>query len=352
MAPPTGAAPKSPVAGEPPRGADQAVADPGKAAAVVNALGAVAAVSPQSVETSTAALAVDPAATVAASPSPRRGTKVDSAGMSSRVVVNPPAAQSRVAGAGTIATTVAMDRTEEASGHTPPSDAAVVTHSSAANRPARADRAPANADRPASAPGAIQSKPDADPPTSLDGVQQLSAQSQTQWQAMPADQTGTAKTVTVVSEASPAPPLAPAVNGAKLRDALASVANHAVLRSEASGQIDVPELGRVAVRAHTSGGTVDVEVTAEGSEARATLRGHVGAMTADLRAADVPVGRFTVDRTDAPSLGSSLASSTSSRDGGNNQGGHSARDNGPQADGDNGSEAVEVTVPRRVRIVL
>jgi flagellar hook-length control protein FliK len=328
------------------------VGDPGKAAAALNAVVAVAALSPGSVETSTAALAVDPVAPVVASPPPRRGTKVDSAAMSSPVVVNPPAVQSRAAGAGATATAVAMNRTEEPSGHTPPSDVPEVTHSSAANRPARADRSAMNADHPAPALGANQSKPDGDPPTSLDGVHQLNAQSQTQGQVVPTDQAGTAKTVTVVSEASPATPLAPAVAGAKLRDALASVANHAVLRSEASGQIDVPELGRVAVRAHSSGGTVDVEVTAESTDARAMLRGHVGAMTADLHAADVPVGRFTVDRTDAPSLGSSTGSSTSSRDGGNNQGGQYTRDGGPQADAESVSEAAKATVPRRVRIVL
>ena len=169
---------------------------------------------------------------------------------------------------------------------------------------------------------------------------------------MPTDLAGTAKTVTVVSEASPATPPAPAVAGAKLRDALASVANHAVLRSEASGQIDVPELGRVAVRAHSSGGTVDVEVTADSTDARAMLRGHVGAMTADLHAADVPVGRFTVDRTEAASLGSAGGSSTSSRDGGNHQGSPYTRDGGPQTDAESVSEAAKVTVPRRVRIVL
>jgi hypothetical protein len=157
--------------------------------------------------------------------------------------------------------------------------------------------------------------------------------------------------VTVVSKASPAIASSPGDAGARLRDALASVANHAVLRGEASGQIDVPELGRVAVRAHSIGGAVDVEVTAEGSDARATLRGHVGAMTADLHAADVPVGRFTIDRSEA-AFGTSPGSSTSSSGRDSHQGGSSARDGGTQPDGDDASQAAEAVVPRRVRIVL
>ena len=107
---------------------------------------------------------------------------------------------------------------------------------------------------------------------------------------------GGAKTMTVVTKASPAADASPAATSERLRDALASVTNRAVLRAPATGHIDVPELGRIAVRAHSAGGSVDVDVTADHADARAILRGHVGGMTADLHQADVPVSRVNVER--------------------------------------------------------
>jgi len=130
---------------------------------------------------------------------------------------------------------------------------------------------------------------------------------------------GSAKPLAVVTEPS-ALPVDGALAGARLRDALASVANHAVLRNAASGEIDVPELGRVAVRAHTVGGAVDVDITADRPDARAALRLHSGAITNDLREADVRVSRLTIEAshggpTDATaSDGSSGASSRRNND--------------------------------------
>jgi hypothetical protein len=138
--------------------------------------------------------------------------------------------------------------------------------------------------------------------------------------------------------------------GAKLRDAFASVANRAVLRGPATGQINVPELGRVVVRAHNVGGAVDVDVSADRSDARVTLRGHVSAMATDLRQADVPLARLTVDRAH-DAFGQSTGSSPSFRDR-DPQAHDSPRDNAPRAEEDSQPLPTEASVPRRVRIVL
>ncbi|HXN30702.1 MAG TPA: flagellar hook-length control protein FliK, partial [Polyangiaceae bacterium] len=225
------------------------------------------------------------------------------------------------------------------------------THFAGPGKPAPVDHASASVDGPSAPPAAARPKLDEVTPVSADSVQQPDTQPQALLEVAPVDAASPAKTLTVVTKASPTAAVPSAAVGARLRDALVSVANHAVLRGEATGQIDVPELGRVAVRAHSAGGTVNVEVTAEAPEARAMLRGHVGAMTADLHAADVPVGRLTVDRAGASS-GNSLGSSMSSRDRGASTGGESARDNRPQSDGDSAPAVVEAITPRRVRIVL
>ncbi len=142
--------------------------------------------------------------------------------------------------------------------------------------------------------------------------------------------------------------------GARLRDAFASVANHAVLRGAASGEIDIPELGRVAVHARTVSGAVDVDIAAERPETRAALHMHASAMTADLREADVRVSRLTIDAShatprsqDAP--GSDGSSGASAR--GQNE--SSARDSARDGD-DSGSDDQEENAPPigRVRIVL
>jgi hypothetical protein len=288
------------------------------------------------------ASATDPVVGTVAPASPRRGT-----------IVLDPVVRTVVSASENRAAFMAI-LSKETTGRAPTFDtqpqAPVATHSPAATGPERVDHASASAESASTASAAPQSKVDGVASASPENGQQPNAQPQAQLQPATLDVGGGANAVTVVSKASPAAALSPSA-GAKLRDALASVANHAVLRGEASGQIDVPELGRVAVRAHSVGGAVDVEVTAEGSDARATLHGHIGAMTADLRAADVPVGRFTIDRTDASS-GSTLGSSTSSRDRDPNAGGHSARDNRPQADADDAPAGVGAAAPGRVRIVL
>jgi flagellar hook-length control protein FliK len=159
-----------------------------------------------------------------------------------------------------------------------------------------------------------------------------------------------AKTMTAVTKASAVGETAVASGGAKLRDALVSVANHAVLRGPATGQIDVPELGRVMVRAHNVGGAADVDVTADRPDTRIALQGHVHSMTVDLRQADVPVARVTVDRAHGP-FGQSAGSSSSSRDG-DAQAHDSSRENPQLADDDVQPQPTDPSSPRRVRIVL
>ena len=130
-----------------------------------------------------------------------------------------------------------------------------------------------------------------------------------------------------------------------------SVANHAVLRAPATGQIDVPELGRVEVRAHAVGGGVDVAVSADQADTRATLRGHLGAMTADLREADVPVARVSVERGDATASHGQAAQSSARDRGTHTQ--DSPRDQSPRDTRQDEEPTNPVLVaPRRVRIVL
>src|SRR5262249_3391731 len=149
--------------------------------------------------------------------------------------------------------------------------------------------------------------------------------------------------------ATPSAEVAAPGAGERLREALASVANHAVLRAPATGQIDVPELGRVMVHAHNVGGAVDVNVTADRADTRAVLRGHVNGMTDDRHQAGVPVARLTVDR--AQAHGQSFGSTPSFRDGGANTPG-SRRDDTTSPDGDDEPTTNGGASPGRVRIVL
>ena len=83
--------------------------------------------------------------------------------------------------------------------------------------------------------------------------------------------------------------------------AMVSASNQAVIQRAASGNVDVPELGRVAVRAASLGGRVDVDVASDRAETRAALHASAGAMAADLRQAEVPLRHLRFDGTDAGS---------------------------------------------------
>jgi hypothetical protein len=159
---------------------------------------------------------------------------------------------------------------------------------------------------------------------------------------------GRAKTVTVVTKATPGADASAAATSARLRDALASVTNHAVLRGPATGHIDVPDLGRIAVRAHTNNGSVDVDVSADHADTRAVLRGHVNGMTADLHQADVPVSRVSVER-GTSAFGDSQGSAA--RDPGANRQ-DSSRDQQTSLEQDDEPTPGDTGAAKRVRIVL
>jgi hypothetical protein len=108
------------------------------------------------------------------------------------------------------------------------------------------------------------------------------------------------------------------------------------------------------VRARTVSGAVDVEITADRADARAALHQHAGAMTSDLREADVRVGRMTIDAPNGAgkagqsplSDGSGAMSSNRQNDGSSRDASHDADDTTPH---DPEPQAQPVG---RVRIVL
>jgi hypothetical protein len=135
--------------------------------------------------------------------------------------------------------------------------------------------------------------------------------------------------------------------GRRLREAVVSASNQAVIRRTATGEIDVPELGRVAVRAVSSaGGTVDVDVKAVRPETRAALHAAAGPMAADLRRADVPLGQLRFERVD----GHSTPSDTSGRHGTSSH--DTTRDHSEPQERDEEERPVVTDSPHRVRIVL
>jgi hypothetical protein len=105
--------------------------------------------------------------------------------------------------------------------------------------------------------------------------------------------------------------LTPSEGTARIREAMVSVANQAVIRGSSSGTLDIPDFGRVAVNARAEGGSLNVSVSATHSSMQQTLQGHANAMVADLRHAALPVSRLTIDHpnTSSGSRGSSTADS-------------------------------------------
>ncbi len=105
-----------------------------------------------------------------------------------------------------------------------------------------------------------------------------------------------AKTVTAVNRPSSGSLTIADPARSRLRDALSFVANQAALRRGAVGELDVPELGRVVIRAEKgTGGAVDVHIEADRAETRGVLHASAAAMAADLREADVPLGQIQID---------------------------------------------------------
>ncbi len=130
---------------------------------------------------------------------------------------------------------------------------------------------------------------------------------------------------------------------------IVSAANHAVIQRVASGSLEVPELGRVAVRATSDGKQVDIEVAAERVDARTLLHGSAQAMAADLREAAIPVRHLRFGDADTGGLPSGMAS-------GHQGPGSGARDHAPSArkESEPATETAPLPSARRgtVRIVL
>jgi hypothetical protein len=111
-------------------------------------------------------------------------------------------------------------------------------------------------------------------------------------QAAPESPNDSAKTLTAVKPPSPtAMTMADAGRG-RLRDATTSVANRGVLSRGVVGEIELPELGRVVVRAETRGGSVDVRIESDRADTHATLYAAAPEVTADLQTADVKIGQL------------------------------------------------------------
>lgn len=155
-----------------------------------------------------------------------------------------------------------------------------------------------------------------------------------------------ANKMTVVINPSSAPDAHVDAARARLRDAVSSVANQSVLRQVATGSVDVPGLGRIAVRAERVGVSVDVRVASEHDETHAVLHATQGALAADLRKADVPLGHLRFDQ-GGSHFAAGAGLSSGQRDTGSGHGSRDEADAEAEAD-----EPPEGAFPARVRIVL
>jgi hypothetical protein len=116
---------------------------------------------------------------------------------------------------------------------------------------------------------------------------------------VPGAQASPVNALTLVTPVTPGPTAGVAAaptpsTSDRLREAFASVANQSVIRGAASGEVVLPELGRVAVHARSNGSTVEIDVTADRGDTRAELRVHSGAIETDLAKVDVQVGRLAI----------------------------------------------------------
>jgi len=160
---------------------------------------------------------------------------------------------------------------------------------------------------------------------------------------VPAVMVGTSALTPVIP---PTPATAVAQTGLARMQAIAtmvSAANHAIIQRVATGDVEVPDLGRIAVKAAAVGGRVDIDVTSDRSETRAVLHASVGALLSDLRQADIAVRQLRLPTPDA----GSMTSDRPSRD----TGSHDAPPRRDPLDIDP-EEPTEVGPVATVRIVL
>jgi hypothetical protein len=153
----------------------------------------------------------------------------------------------------------------------------------------------------------------------------------------------TAKSMTVVNQPASGSLTISGSSSGRLREAMSFVANQAVLRKGAVGELDVPELGRVVIRAvKGAAGTVDVHITADRPETRGILHASTAAMAADLTEANVPVGQIQID---VSGTGASLGNRGASGD-------DIRRERALARRGNKENDAPTTGGKRRVRIVL
>jgi hypothetical protein len=155
-----------------------------------------------------------------------------------------------------------------------------------------------------------------------------------------------ANVVTAVNGSSPEVKAATGGDAVASTGAAVSAANQAVIRRAAGGEIHVPELGRVAVRAEGAPNAVNVDISVDRAETHAALHASAGALAADLRQADVPLGHLRFDRGNAHGApgDSGTGYGTSSHD--------TPRDSHSSADHDEADDAAPMAAAGRVRIVL
>lgn len=100
--------------------------------------------------------------------------------------------------------------------------------------------------------------------------------------------------LTAVNDLTPSGPReAAAAARERLHDAATSSAHQRALRDVAQGELTLPELGRVAVRAHAARDAVDVEIRAAQPATAHALLAQAESLAADIRAADISVTRLS-----------------------------------------------------------
>jgi hypothetical protein len=102
--------------------------------------------------------------------------------------------------------------------------------------------------------------------------------------------------LTAVNDLTPPAPSEEATAArARLQDAATSSAHQRTLRDVAQGELTLPDLGRVAVRAHLARDAVDVEIRAAQTATAHALHARAESLAADIRAADISVTRLSFE---------------------------------------------------------
>jgi hypothetical protein len=150
--------------------------------------------------------------------------------------------------------------------------------------------------------------------------------------------------MTPVTVPSPTAPATIDAGRTRLLEIVASAVNHGVMQRAATGTVDVPGWGRVAVRAERVGASVDVRIASDDVGTHAVLHGAQGALAVDLRKAEIPLGHLRFEH-----AGAGGAETRSRRDRGtpDHPGPRDETPSDPSVDG-----APEAPAASRVRIVL